>query len=81
MRISYGSSVYSHLEIDAVNKVLKTSTQMGSNVINFEKKIAKIFGKKYYHAIRSVAFIAFISTTSDLLGLSGSQVIAISHES
>jgi CDP-6-deoxy-D-xylo-4-hexulose-3-dehydrase len=47
MRISYGSSVYSNLEIDAVNKVLKTSTQMGSNVINFEKKIAKIFGKKY----------------------------------
>jgi CDP-6-deoxy-D-xylo-4-hexulose-3-dehydrase len=47
MRISYGSSVYSNLEIDAVNKVLKTSTQMGTNVLNFEEKIAKIFGKKY----------------------------------
>ena len=42
MRISYGSSVYSNLEIDAVNKVLKTSTQMGTNVLNFEEKIAKI---------------------------------------
>ena len=47
MRISYGSSVYGNLEIKAVNRVLKKSTQMGAEVLSFEKKIAADFGKKY----------------------------------
>lgn len=47
MRISYGSSVYGNLEIKAVNRVLKKSTQMGAEVLSFEKKIAAVFGKKY----------------------------------
>tara|TARA_S200000501_G_scaffold378862_1_gene444310 strand:+ start:878 stop:2083 length:1206 start_codon:yes stop_codon:yes gene_type:complete len=46
-RVPYGSTVHGDDEIDAVVKVLKTSTQMGLNVETFEKKISKIFNKKY----------------------------------
>ena len=46
-RVSYGMSVHGREEINAVNKVLKTSTQMGVNVKNFEKKVSKLFDKKY----------------------------------
>ena len=44
--ISYGKSVYSKKEIKAVVDTLKTTTQMGSNVIKFENKISKLFDKK-----------------------------------
>ena len=47
MRINYGQSVHSNEEIKACIKVLKTSTRMGSNVKKLEKKIAKLFSKKY----------------------------------
>jgi len=46
IRVPYGLSVHGKQEIDAVKAVLKTSTQMGVNVRNFEKKIAKLFLKK-----------------------------------
>ena len=46
-RVPYGSTVHGDDEIDAVVRVLKTSTQMGLNVETFEKKISKIFNKKY----------------------------------
>ncbi|MDC6448433.1 aminotransferase class I/II-fold pyridoxal phosphate-dependent enzyme [Alphaproteobacteria bacterium] len=46
-RVPYGSSVHGNDEINAVIDVLKTSTQMGKNVSNFEKKISKLFSKKY----------------------------------
>lgn len=44
--ISYGKSVYSNKEINAVANCLKKSTQMGSNVRNFENKISKLFDKR-----------------------------------
>lgn len=47
LRVPYGLSVHGSNEIKAVNKVLKSSTQMGKNVLIFEKKIAKLFSKKY----------------------------------
>ena len=47
IRVPYGLSVHGNEEIEAVTKVLKSSTQMGKNVSTFEKKIAKIFSKKY----------------------------------
>jgi len=46
IRVPYGLSVHGKQEIDAVIEVLKNSTQMGANVRNFEKKIAKLFSKK-----------------------------------
>ena len=47
LRVPYGLSVHGNDEIKAVTKVLKSSTQMGKNVIAFEKKISKLFSKKY----------------------------------
>ena len=47
IRVPYGLSVHGKDEINAVNKVLKNSTQMGKNVYEFEKKVAKLFNKKY----------------------------------
>jgi CDP-6-deoxy-D-xylo-4-hexulose-3-dehydrase len=47
MRVPYGLSVHGQEEIDAVVKVLKGNTALGDNVKEFEKKIAKVFGKKY----------------------------------
>ena len=47
IRVPYGLSVHGKDEINSVVKVLKTSTHMGKNVSLFEKKIAKLFSKKY----------------------------------
>ena len=47
IRVPYGLSVHGNEEIKAVTKVLKSSTQMGKNVSTFEKKISKLFEKKY----------------------------------
>ncbi len=47
MKISYGKNVYGVEEINAVNRVLRKSTQLGKNVENFEKKISNLFKKKY----------------------------------
>jgi len=40
IRVPYGLSVHGNEEIQAVLKVLKTSTQMGKNVATLEKKVA-----------------------------------------
>ena len=47
MKISYGKNVYGNEEIRAVLNKLKKTTHMGVSVSKFEKKIAKIFSKKY----------------------------------
>tara|TARA_B100001057_G_scaffold277931_1_gene278191 strand:+ start:83 stop:1288 length:1206 start_codon:yes stop_codon:yes gene_type:complete len=47
LRVPYGLSVHGNEEISAVTKVLKSSTQMGKNVSIFEKKISKLFDKRY----------------------------------
>mgnify|MGYP003951181633 CR=1 FL=1 len=46
-KISYGKNVYDNKEINAVIKTLKKTTQMGESVSSFEKKVSKIFSKKY----------------------------------
>ena len=47
IRIPYATTIHGREEIEAVVKVLKTSTQMGKNTLAFEKKIANLFSKKY----------------------------------
>ena len=47
IRVPYGLSVHGNEEIKAVVKVLKNSTQMSINVSEFERRIAKLFNKKY----------------------------------
>ncbi len=46
-KIPYGLNVYNREEMDAVLATLKNSTQMGKSVNTFEKKISKLFSKKY----------------------------------
>lgn len=47
IRVPYGKSVHGNEEIRAVNQVLRNSTQMGKSVLEFEKKVSKLFKKKY----------------------------------
>ena len=46
-KIPYGKNVYDNNEINAVIKTLKKSTQMGNSVESFEKKVSKLFSKKF----------------------------------
>ena len=49
-KIYYGKAVYDNKEINAVLNVLKNKSLSlvdGDNVKNLEKKVAKLFGKKY----------------------------------
>ena len=46
-KIYYGKNIYDHKEINAVLKTLKNRTQMSSSVAEFEKKVSKIFSKKF----------------------------------
>ena len=47
MRISYGKNVYGLYEIAAVTRQLRKTTQMGSSVSKFEKKISQKFSKSF----------------------------------
>jgi len=74
LRVPYGLSVHGNQEIKAVVKVLKNSTQMGKNVFNFEKKIAKLFNKKYGLMVNSGS--SAIMLAMEALNLpEGSEVI------
>ncbi len=44
--VPYGKSVHGQEEIDAVVKVLQTSTQMGTNVRQMEQQVSSLFDKK-----------------------------------
>ena len=74
LRVPYGLSVHGNEEIKAVVKVLKNSTQMGKNVFSFEKKIAKLFNKKYGLMVNSGS--SAIMLAMEALNLpAGSEVI------
>jgi CDP-4-dehydro-6-deoxyglucose reductase, E1 len=51
--VPYGSTVHGQEEIDAVVNVLKTSTQMGKHVREFESKVATLYNKKYGIGVNS----------------------------
>ena len=76
-KIYYGKAVYDHKEINAVNRVLKKNSLSlidGKNVKNLEKKVSKVFGKKYGLMVNS-------GSSANLLALSsmnfkkGSEII------
>jgi len=76
MKIYYAKAVYDNKEIDAVLKTLKNPIALmdGPKVKEFEKKAAKIFGKKYGLMVNS-------GSSANLLGLAsfdfkkGSEII------
>ena len=47
LRINYAKSVHGKNEINQIIKVLKNSTQMGKYTREFEKKVCKLFSKKF----------------------------------
>lgn len=47
LHVPYGKTVHGEEEIDAVVSVLRTSTQMGKNVREMEKKVADSFNKSH----------------------------------
>jgi CDP-6-deoxy-D-xylo-4-hexulose-3-dehydrase len=74
IRVPYGLSVHGDEEIKAVVKVLKNSSQMGKNVSEFEKKISKLFDKKYGLMVNSGSSAIMLAMESlDLPA--GSEVI------
>ena len=74
MKITYGKNVYGKEEIKAVLKQLRNTTQMGASVAKFEKKIAKLFSKKYGLMVNSGSS-ALILATNVLNFKKGDQVI------
>ncbi|MEZ5016644.1 MAG: aminotransferase class I/II-fold pyridoxal phosphate-dependent enzyme [Flavipsychrobacter sp.] len=45
--VPYGQTVHGEEEIEAVVKVLRTSTQMGKHVREMEERVAKLYSKEY----------------------------------
>ena len=76
-KVYYAKAVYGIKEINAVNKVLKHSSLSlmdGKNVKIFEKKVSKLFGKKYGLMVNSGSSANLLALAS--LGLKkGSEII------
>ena len=65
MKIYYGKAIYNNKEITAAIRVLKRNNLNlvdGPSVKNFEKKVVKLFGKKYGLMVNS-------GSSANLLGL------------
>jgi CDP-6-deoxy-D-xylo-4-hexulose-3-dehydrase len=74
LKVPYAQSVHGQAEIDAVVNVLKTSTQMGKNVTEFENKVAKMFSKK--HGLMTNSGTSSLMLAAEALDLpKGSEVI------
>ena len=73
-KIPYGKNIYDHKEIEAVSKTLIKTTQMGKCVSIFERKISKLFSKKYGLMVNS-GTSALILALKVLNLKSGSEVI------
>ncbi len=74
IRVPYGSTVHGQEEIDAVVNVLKTSTQMSSNVREFESKVAAKYSKDFGIMVNSGSSALYLSM--EALNLpKGSEVI------
>lgn len=74
MRVNYGQSVHGEEEIAAVVSVLRTSTQMGTNVRAMEARVAALFAKRHGIMVNSGSSANYLAV--ELLRLPpGSEVI------
>jgi CDP-4-dehydro-6-deoxyglucose reductase, E1 len=74
MRVPYGQTVHGEEEIAAVVEVLRTSTQMGTRVRTFERRIADLFAKKHGVMVNSGSSALYLA--AELLALpKGSEVV------
>ena len=90
VRVPYSMSVHGEEEISACLKVLRTTTQMGKHVAEFESKIAEWFHKRigvFVNSDSSALYLsieALFTTYQELsdryrvrIGAIGSPVVAI----
>ncbi len=74
MHVPYGRTVHGEEEIEAVVKVLRTSTQMGYHVREMEQRVAKLFAKRYGMMVNSGSSANYLAV--EILNLpEGSEVI------
>ncbi|MDR6266702.1 aminotransferase class I/II-fold pyridoxal phosphate-dependent enzyme [Roseobacter sp. N2S] len=74
MRVNYGQTVHGEDEIEAVVKVLRTSTQMGDNVRAMQTGVAELFAKKHGIMVNSGSSANYVAI--EILGLAeGDEVI------
>jgi CDP-4-dehydro-6-deoxyglucose reductase, E1 len=74
IRVPYGQTVHGEEEIAAIVEVLRTSTQMGPQVREFEERIAGLFRKKFGVMVNSGSSANYLAT--EILGLEpGAEVI------
>ena len=74
IRVPYGRTVHGEEEIAAVTKVLRSSTQMGTNVNAFQAAVASRFAKTHGVMVNSGSSANYLAV--ELLGLpAGSEVL------
>lgn len=74
IHVPYGRTVHGEEEIEAVVKVLRTSTQMGKHVREMEERIAALYAKQYGIMVNSGSSALYLA--ADLLDYEpGSEII------
>jgi CDP-6-deoxy-D-xylo-4-hexulose-3-dehydrase len=74
IRVPYGQTVHGEEEIQAVTNVLRTSTLMGTNVREFEARVASLFAKQYGIMVNSGSSANYLAV--EILNLpAGGEVI------
>jgi CDP-6-deoxy-D-xylo-4-hexulose-3-dehydrase len=74
MRVPYGQTVHGEEEIEAVVRVLQTSTQMGPNVKEFEEKVSSLFAKRHGVMVNSGSSANYLAVELAALP-AGSEVV------
>jgi CDP-6-deoxy-D-xylo-4-hexulose-3-dehydrase len=74
IHVPYGKAVYGEAEIEAVMKVLRSSTQMGKHVRAMEERVAALYNKKYGVMVNSGSSALYLA--ADLMNYEpGSEII------
>lgn len=74
IHVPYGKAVYGEAEIEAVNQVLRSSTQMGKHVRAMEERVAKLYDKEYGVMVNSGSSALYLA--AELMNLQeGDEVI------
>lgn len=72
--VPYGKTVHGEEEIEAVVNVLRTSTQMGKHVREFEERVAALYAKQYGIMVNSGSSALYLA--ADLMGFEeGAEII------
>src|SRR6202012_3770134 len=74
IHVPYGKTVHGEEEVEAVVRVLRTSTQMGKNVREMESRVAGLYNKKYGIGVNSGSSALYLA--ADLMNYeAGAEII------